>query len=53
MIQANSKYWLATSTFSSAACGVLLASKDLNQNQQIITNSFLAVGIETNNCPLN
>ena len=53
MIQANSKYWLPTSDFDSAACGVLLASRDFNQNQSLIKNSFLSVGIEIKDCPLN
>ncbi len=53
MIQANSKYWLPTSNFQSAACGVLLVSRDLHQDQILIKNSFLAVGIELKDCPLN
>ena len=53
MLQANAKYWLATSDFKSAACDVLQASNDLNQDPDIIKNSFLKVGIDLQNCLLN
>jgi pseudolysin len=49
MLEANQKYWLPSSTFESAACGVIQAAKDRQWNKQAVVDSFKEVGVT---CPI-
>ena len=50
MLNANMNYWTPTSTFESAACGVLSAADDLNLPLEPVKQAFQAVAIDTTNC---
>jgi pseudolysin len=50
MVQANSHYWTANSTFAQGACGVLKAAKDYKYDTATVTGVFNKVGISTSNC---
>lgn len=52
MITANSKYWTPTTDFTSGACGVLYAAKDLQVDQQIVRSVFAQVGVNTTSCKM-
>ncbi|WP_419421019.1 M4 family metallopeptidase [Legionella sp. D16C41] len=52
MLIANSTYWTPKANFSSAACGVLHAAKDLNVDLKPVTTAFNKVGVTTSDCPL-
>jgi pseudolysin len=50
MVQANSHYWTATSTFAQGACGVLSAAKDFKYDLSAVKKAFADVGINTGKC---
>lgn len=45
-VVANELYWLASSTFFEAACGVVQAAKDLEMDVDDVTAAFRGVGVE-------
>lgn len=45
MVQANSYYWTQNATFDSAACGALLAAKDLRYSTLDVESALIKVGI--------
>lgn len=50
MVQANQHYWVPTSTFVQAACGVLKATKDYNYDVNAVVKAFTDVGLDTSAC---
>jgi pseudolysin len=50
MLNANMNYWTPTSTFESAACGVLSAADDLKLPLEPVKQAFQAVAIDTSHC---
>jgi pseudolysin len=50
MVQANANYWTSTSTFDSAACGVIQATKDHKFDVSAVNSAFTTVGINVSKC---
>lgn len=50
MVQANRYYWLPTSEFADAACGVLKATEDYKYDTATVKNAFQQVGIDVRDC---
>lgn len=50
MVNANRYYWTSTTNFTSGACGVLKAAKDLKYDVTAVTSAFAAVGVSTSSC---
>lgn len=50
MVTANMHYWTSQSTFVSAACGVLKATKELGYDKEAVKLAFEGVGISTQAC---
>lgn len=50
MVQANANYWTSSSTFASAACGVLQATKDHKYDVKAVKAAFSKVAIDTSGC---
>ncbi len=50
MVQANAHYWTPLSSFESAACGVITATKDYGYDLDAVRSAFKKVAIDTSNC---
>ncbi len=50
MVQANSNYWTARSTFAKGACGVLKAAKDYKYDLETVKTAFNKVGVDISSC---
>jgi Zn-dependent metalloprotease len=50
MVQANRYYWTSTTSFASAACGVVRAARDYKYDLNAVVNAFQVVGIDASKC---
>jgi pseudolysin len=50
MVQANTHYWTAHSSFLTGACGVVRAARDFDYATTAVRQAFSSVGIDTINC---
>ncbi len=50
MLKANVDYWVSTSNYEDAACGVLWAAEDLMYSLPDVQSAFKTVGIDTTQC---
>ncbi len=50
MVQANSNYWTSNATFSTAACGVIDAAKDLGYSVDDVKAAFDVVKVDYSAC---
>jgi len=50
MVQANANYWTSTATFSSGACGVISAAKDLGFSVDDVKAAFDVVKVDYSAC---
>ncbi len=50
MVHANANYWTSTSTFETAACGVISSTKDYGYDLAAVEDAFKKVKIDTSKC---
>ncbi len=50
MVQANMNYWTPLSSFTEAACDVIVATEDYQYPPEAVSNAFTAVGIDSQHC---
>jgi pseudolysin len=50
MLKANKDYWIPTSTFEEAACGILHAAHDLHYSGSDVLRALMAVDVDSPNC---
>lgn len=50
MTQANMNYWTARATFSTAACGVIKATRDYQYDEQTVRDAMQVVGVTIKKC---
>lgn len=52
MVRANEYYWTPVTTFAEAACGVMLAAKDLSFDPAAVLHAMKMVGVNADQCTI-